>query len=397
MIAAFLPPFPMRGYRAPYLWVYYRLLASSSERMFFLAGRDYLRPADDWRAAQRWEMQDISQQRLGYCIPAADHALAHGYAFLADELFDHLLGDCGGNPVAAFKRVLTENIPALEDAFAAALAPQADRLEAILTWCNCPSLRAVAAELELPLLHLEVGPLRWPAYRQTAYLDFAGVNGGTEAAARFRRAGLDRLDLPLSSLRRFFATAPMPAATAPAAEFAAGVVLQVEDDSNLVAFGHGFDNQSLLVHAHLRHPEGGVLVRAHPGSLFAVKPDWYQVDASADAPTFVRRCARLLTINSSVGFEAMLMDVPVSVLGDCPFRHIGELPVAQRPAAIAFFLFAYLVPFDLIYDPGYLRFRLGAPSEAAIVRRHLEAYGVARLPAGDDVARLIEAAVADCT
>jgi hypothetical protein len=28
VIAAFLPPLPLRGYRAPFLWVYYRLLTT---------------------------------------------------------------------------------------------------------------------------------------------------------------------------------------------------------------------------------------------------------------------------------------------------------------------------------------------------------------------------------
>jgi hypothetical protein len=389
MIAAFLPPFPMRGYRAPFLWVYYRLLTSIDERMLFIAGRDYLRPAEEWRAAGRWEMQDISGQRLGYRIPGPEQALAHAYAHLDEALFERLLAGCAGNPVAAFRRILTEDIAELEDAFAAALAPHAGSVEAILTWCNCPSLRTVADELGVPLVHLEIGPLRWSAYRQTGYVDFSGVNGGTEAAARFAAAGLGGVSASLDHLRAFFAVAPAPAASG---EFAAGVVLQVEDDSNLVAFGHGYDNQALLVHSHLRHPEGQVLVRAHPGSLFAVKPDWYAVDASPDAPSFISRCREILTINSSVGFEAMLMDVPVRVLGDCPFGHLATLPPARRRAAIAFFLFAYLVPFDLLYDPAYLRFRLGRPSEAAIVRRHLAAYGVAG--EGDELAQLIDSAVA---
>jgi len=41
MIAAFLLPFPLRGYRAPYLWVYYRLLSEMGERMLFITSEDY--------------------------------------------------------------------------------------------------------------------------------------------------------------------------------------------------------------------------------------------------------------------------------------------------------------------------------------------------------------------
>ena len=66
MIAAFLLPFPLRGYRAPYLWVYYRLLSSFGERMLFVASEDYTRAPEYWQAQNRWEMQPGNAQRLHY-------------------------------------------------------------------------------------------------------------------------------------------------------------------------------------------------------------------------------------------------------------------------------------------------------------------------------------------
>lgn len=393
MIAAFLLPFPLRGYRAPYLWIYYRLLAAFDEPLLFIAGADYLRPPAEWAAGNRWEMQEISGRRLGYPIPTAERMAAQHYRLLPDSLFAELLALAGGNPVAAFRRLLTERLPALEAAFADALAGR-DDLEAVLTWCNCPSLSAAAAARGIPVLHLEMGPLRWPDYRPTAYLDFTGVNGNTEAAARHHQAGWRRLDTSVARLRAFFAVDGVAgAAGAAAPEFDAGVVLQVEDDSNLVAFGHGFDNQALIIHTHLHHADGRVLVRGHPGSLFAVKPNWYQVDDSPGSVPFIRRCRRIATINSSVGLEAMLLETPTTVLGDCSYRFIGEAADAGDLAGrLAFYLFAYLVPMDLIYAPDYLRFRLSRPAEAAIVARHLAAYGQAA--AAGPAEAMIEAALA---
>jgi hypothetical protein len=375
MIAAFLLPFPLRGYRAPYLWVYYRLLSSFGERMLFVASEDYTRVPEYWQAQNRWEMQPGNAQRLHYQVPTREDMAAHEYGFLSEAVYEALLADSGGNPITAFRRLLSERVPCLDAAFAEILSqPSAEGIEAILTWCNCPSLSAAAEEKGIPVVHLELGSLRWPQYRPTAYLDFSGVNGNTEVERRYLESGFrPGAGFDIEVLRRFFYQAGD--GETPAARFDLGVALQVEDDSNLLAFGHGFDNQSLLVYAHLRRPDGGVLVRGHPGSLFALKPDWYQVDDSPDSVAFIRRCERILTINSSVGLEAMLMGKPVEVLGDCAHRFIAEAgDEPERVARLAFYLFAYLVPMDLIYDAGYLRFRLSRPTDGEIVARHLDTY-----------------------
>ncbi|MBI1284058.1 MAG: hypothetical protein GC183_06935 [Thiobacillus sp.] len=377
MIAAFLLPFPLRGYRAPYLWVYYRLLSSFGERMLFIASEDYVRDPQHWQAQNRWELLPGNAERLQYRVPMREHMDAHAYGFLDDAVFETLLAQSGGNPLAAFRRLLSERVPCLDAAFAEILArPSAKGIEAILTWCNCPSLKAAAAERGIPVVHLEMGPLRLPDYRRpTAYFDFSGVNGGTESAVRSARAALGRVDVTIDELRAFFGPATPEPGIAPVLRASTGVVLQVEDDSNLIAFGRGYDNQSIIVLSHLRDATGGVLIRPHPGSLFALKENWYQIDDSPNSTAFIRRCERILTINSSVGLEAMLLDVPVTVLGDASFRFILEVTdAAERIARLAHYLFAYLIPMQSVFDLDYLRFRLSNPTEADIMVRHLDTY-----------------------
>ncbi len=398
MIAAFLLPFPLRGYRAPYLWVYYRLLSSFGERMLFIASEDYVRDPQHWQAQNRWELQEGNAERLQYQVPTHERMAAHAYAFLDEAVFETLLAQSGGNPLAAFKRLLSERVPCLDAAFADMLSrPSANGIEAILSWCNCPSLSAAAWEKGIPVVHLEIGPLRWP--RPTAYLDFSGVNGNTEAARRYLASGFAAGSrLSVEALRRFFL--PDGSGEPLAKRFRLGVALQVEDDSNLLAFGRGFDNLAMLTVAHLRNPEGSVLARGHPGSVFALKPDWYALDDSPDSLAFIRRCEKILTINSSVGLEALLMQTPVEILGDCAHRYIAEADdEGARTARLAFYLFAYLVPMPLIHDPGYVRFRLGQPSEFEIVVRHLAAYGLdserLRGNAAGSLSRLLELVLSD--
>ncbi len=369
MIGVFLVPWPVRGIRAPYLWVFYKWLTVLRERALFIVGEDYLRAPAEHAAQGRWELDPIRMRDNGYAVPDAASFARHVMACVPDALFDALLADCGGNPVALFRRMLTERLPALESALADALdrAPRG-ALEAVVSWCNCPSLEAAAAARGIPVVHLEVGPLRAPLYRPTAYLDFTGVNGNTEAARRFAEQSSCARPVDPERLRRFFFLPALPPKTG---EARVGLALQVDDDSNLVAFGKGFDNQALLVHANLAYRAPEVLVRSHPGSQFGARPVWFEVDNSYDSLAFILRCREVLTINSSLALEALLLDTPATALGDCAFRFVIEAPDApSRSARLAFFLFAYLIPEALQFDLDYLRFRLSRPSETSIVARH---------------------------
>lgn len=403
MIAIYLLPFPVRGVRAPYLWVFYKWLTVLRAPARFIVGADYVRNPADFAAERRWELGDTAQAVYGYRPPDAAGLARHELRFLADEVFATLLADCRGNPVELFRRLLTERLPVLEAALAEALSgvgANGEALRAVVTWCNCPSLSAAAAARGIRVIHLEVGPLRAPLYRPTAYLDFSGVNGNTEAARRYARLPPAGRDIDAGQLRRFFFLKELPAKD-PVGRV--GLALQVEDDSNLVAFGNGFDNQAAVTHVRLRYGDAGpIAVRSHPGSLFKAAGDWFEADRSYDSLEFIQRCRRIVTINSSLGLEALLLGTPVTMLGDASFRFIVDADdETERRARLAFYLFAYLIPEALQFDADYLRFRLGDPGEPAIVARHLRHY-LDRPECGDggnggeSVWELIEAGLAAC-
>jgi hypothetical protein len=329
-------------------------------------------------AAGRWELGKTAHEAYGYRTPATADIERHTLKVLSDRLFEDLLSRCQGNPIEVFRKMLSQRIPAIEDAIESALSEAAadgKQIEAILTWCNCPSLSAVAKARGLDVVHIEVGPLRAPEYRPTAYVDFSGVNGNTEAGRRYFALDADGSKIDTDALLNFFylgeKLSPLPPSKL------TGVPLQVEDDSNLVAFGNGFDNQSAVVYAKLFfEPAGPVRVRSHPGSLFWTKPGHgFEPDDSRDSIEFIRRCARIVTINSSVGLEAILMGVPVLCLGECSYKFIlDDVSPDEMAARLAYYLFAYLVPRELLFDLRYLRFRIAKPTEAQIVGRHIEMY-----------------------
>lgn len=373
MIAVFLLPFPFRGFQAPHLFVYYRFLASLDEPALFILSKDYLSSPQVWISQGRWEMNEINQRRLGYRVPNPEVIHRHQYRFVDEALFGTLLRVSEENPVAAFRRLLLDRIPELEAQLAAFFDDFSDgEIQAVASWCNCPSLNATARSRGIPIINLELGPLRWPEYRSTAYLDFTGVNGNTEAESRYHASSF-AFRGSIDQLRRFFILQEDRHRYGSAG--AVGVALQVEDDSNLIAYGHGFDNQSLIAFVHLRFPQANVLVRPHPGSLFDLKDNWYKVDRSSSSIDFILRCSQILTVNSSVGVEALLQGLPVTALGDCSYAYIARAQSeAELVSRMAYYLFAYLVPMDLVFSAGYLRMRLAMPNDNIIIARHLAQY-----------------------
>jgi glycosyltransferase involved in cell wall biosynthesis len=374
MLAVFLPPYPFRGIKAPYLWVFYRLLSSCKEQILFITGADYLLPPAHWQAQKRWESDPFTMGNLGYELPTEELIKSHQYCLLNEDFFHYLLQCCNHNPIHAFKKMLTECIPSLEKELVECLTGNKnDKIEAILTICNCPSLKQAAQSQSIPVVHIEIGPLRFPTYPNTGYVDFRGVNGNTEAEERYLKVKDHcKVDISLNDLHYYFTQIPLPVVE-PDKDI--GVVLQVEDDSNLIAYGNGFNNSTLLSYSQAVYPHKSVVVRTHPNSCFRLSEKSHQIDTSPDSLHFVRRCRKILTINSSVGLESLLMNIPTLLLGQSSYEFIAAPQEEhERANKMAFYLFAYLVPFNLLFDPTYLRFRLSRPAEEEIVNYHISVY-----------------------
>lgn len=377
MLAVFLPPYPFRGLKAPYLWLFYKYLHCATDKILFITGEDYLDIINDDAQHGRWEYDPASMASLGYALPTDESIARHEYLHLDNGLYETLLSRHHHDPIASFTAFLTERIPELETELRVLLESKrglVDQVDAFISICNCPSLEHLAKTLGKEVMHIEIGPLRAPMYRNTAYLDFSGVNGGTEASERYQKCQSE-LDIKasLDDLHRYFLEA-LPS-TETATPSAAGVVLQVEDDSNLIAYNHGFTNISLISYVRQLYEKDDILVRAHPGSLFRLRDDVFTIDDSANSLAFINKCQEVFTINSSVGLEALLTGKKTTVLGDCSYSFINEL--AEAPArvnAAAFYLFSYLVPFDLVFSQEYLNFRLRHPEEQEIAGKHLEFY-----------------------
>lgn len=375
MFAVFLPPYPFRGVKAPYLWLFLKYLHCSNEKILFITSPDYVEVINDETQHSRWEFDAASMASLGYSLPDEQSLARHEYLYLDHALYEIMLAQHHHDPIKSFTTFLTESISELENELFSLLTKEIiQRVDAFVSICNCPSLEKVARALNKEVIHLEIGPLRAPMYRNTAYLDFTGVNGNTEARARYESCQTEiDITCSMNDLHRYFLEAiSLPSSSE---NQVAGIVLQVEDDSNIIAYSHNFTNISLISYVRQQHALENILVRAHPGSLFRLRDDIFSIDASANSLEFIQKCHSIYTINSSVGLEALLCEKKTNILGDCSYAFVAEEASGpNRVNAMAFYLFAYLVPFELIFNLEYLRFRLDHPAELDIVRKHLQFY-----------------------
>ncbi len=278
------------------------------------------------------------------------------------------------NAMSLMRSLLTEVDTALADWYHGELVGLAAQgLKAVLTWCNLPSLEQAAQRCGLPVIHIEVGPLRPPFFMASMYFDFVGVNGHTGAAAEVARylQGDSVVDWTEDRWCWVADRPVLEAAESAAISYDIGVALQVETDSNSVAFSYGIDATALVYRA---WAAGGsacrLLVRDHPSAHFRLRGfPFTDIDDSAHSLAFIGRCQTVHTVNSSVGFEAEFVGRQAVVHGDSPLRAIlGEQE--QRNVFRSALFFAYLTPASLALDAGYISWRLGRPTATEIARTH---------------------------
>ena len=182
--------------------------------------------------------------------------------------------------------------------------------------------------------------------------------------------------LALEQIQKIFLRQPpLPPLTQPT--YAVGVPLQVPGDSNVTAYGRGFDLKALLERALQDYPQQKILVRRHPEAPAPNLAAPFEMDTSASAYEFIRQCACIYTLNSSVAFECLLFEKPVRIFGESPAQFLSAENTAALTAReylshLNYLFLCYLVPDRFLFDHDYYSWRLAKPPLDQIFKRHLE-------------------------
>ncbi|OMP69509.1 hypothetical protein BV900_24425 [Agrobacterium tumefaciens] len=371
-----IPPKSATGDETYYFWVLQKWLHETrGHATSIIMPCEYIPAMKD---PSRWE---FSQQSFNFnqYLPSTQ----------IDENTEIILQTVGGSedgssPMADFVDLIIKQDPALTDFYAQNLRAIKKKTKedlVVVTWLNNSSLRLAAKRENCPIVFNELGPFRKPFYRQTAYWDRHGVNGETEVADRWQQEKEDfsswrKRAYPQGGsahdLRIIFAD-PVSHLTLKEAKRRAevGIALQVETDSNALAYGNGWNNLALINYMKRSDIAKRALLRLHPGGAAIYSG---QLDLSPSPLEFLASVDQIWTVNSSLGIEALFWGKGARIFGDSPIKLITTLDAEDAEVFLEWFLLCYLVPFDLLFDLQYYSWRLGDPSASEIAKRHLIGY-----------------------
>ena len=346
----FLEPFPVRGRPLDYLWVLERWL-SVSQGLARLGASPLFAVSDAVKAAR--------PELASSLLSPADFAVRPDLPE-APDLLD-----------AEWVRLMTEpDLPVWRPFIEALL--ERTRPDAVVSWTVNAPLRAATAARGIVLMHQELGPMR-PPNSMLYFADPRGVNGDSslpEVWPTLREQPLtpaqqQEVDCLCTEL---MASPPGGREeTARSLGLVPGrkvlsVFLQVPRDSNVLAWSRLEGNEELLrlVTAATSPDSHHVLVRPHPAHpLLPAQLEASHVRQVQDLPAeaLINVSDAVLTVNSSVGLEALARGKVVYTFGDSPYagrgctRDLGPDPEQLRQALAG-------QPFTLTEEEELLRRRL---------------------------------------
>lgn len=361
MYLVYLNNYHIRQCEAQYLSVMYEILGKNLPAHFILP-KEYLKK---YKIGERWEVR-WAESQWGKYADIISRLKITDYT-LMEKPEDLLKGiDVDFAPSEILKYVVNKPIPTQVETIVEVLRKKR-KFKAGLSWVNNKCLKETLNKFNIPTIFHELGPFRPQTYIPTAYLDFSGVNGDTEFDGRFNEFLKISHEVPILSreelvkiispnhyheLRQIIANKDR--------KYKIGVGLQVEVDTNLLLFNSDRSWVDPILAAKA-DSTGKVLVRPHPMAGYIIKSDRrLEIDdiAKGSAVEFINKCDKIYCLNSSVGFEAMMLGREAKIFGDSPFKNVCDMDEETKLKALNFTVFGYLIHRDLLFKDSYYDFRL---------------------------------------
>lgn len=361
---AYLNTYYNRPCTAQLLWWYYYLI-DHLPNTYLIVNYDYCQVDE-----KRWEYANFEKAPYKYSNPANLSPLSENlYIMNRFEEYPELK-DCE-IPSELTRRSINEPIKSIVNKIL-------DRLEnkdltAGISWVNNASFDEACRIAGLPSIHNESGALRAPFFKDTCYFDFSGVNGNTEFGKRFKnfkkisdRVKIFSREELLKLVVKSEHISYLEALSNNNSEYECGVAMQVDVDTNVLAFNRGI-SETDIVNIAAKEYGDSLLIRNHPlSSIGYLKPASLgngKVDESPNSLEFLSKCKRIYTLNSSVAFEALLMGKQVRIFGDNPFRELQFMNEDDLIKALNFAVFSYLIPTSRLYEEKYYNMRIHCKEE----------------------------------
>ena len=255
-----------------------------------------------------------------------------------------------------------------------------DKIEAILCFYEPISLRIAADKRNIKVIHQEGTMFRKPFYRMAGYFDFKEGYGCGELEERYCRFKEEIKNKKIKLFSRkeicalFMTSYGLNYIDLMDAEPTYEMGVGLADFSRGVNLKDGLINtDEILLEARKNFPLNEIRTRSrYGGGVFN--------DKSPSAFHFILKCKRVAALHSNLSFEAMLLNRIAYVYGKSPYRFIANKNISDKSDKnvpldfINFTTFGYFVPWELLRDTEYIRWRLTQPSEIEIYEKHMEFY-----------------------
>lgn len=357
MYLGYFNHYNIRQCRAQYLWVLYELLSKKLDTHLIL-NEDYIeieKCKDRWEikdAEKKWGMENIIEQfnKTPYSVLRKPEKLTDTSNMVPSEILRYTTVNSLPTQAEIIEKIVSEN-----------------DIKAGITWVNNKCFKETLREHGIPTIHHELGPLRSPTYIDTVYVDFEGVNGGTEFSKRFKEFLKVADTVPILSREKLIQVISpnqsdrlLKVLNENRRMYDIGVGLQVEVDTNVLLFNKGRSLFDPIWEAK-KDSKTKILVREHPLAHYSINIDSSMVKSGTkteDAIDFINKCNKIYCLNSSVGFEAILLGRKAKIFGDSPFSELPSMDEDTQLKALNFAIFSYLTHRNFLFDDKYYEWRL---------------------------------------
>ena len=248
-----------------------------------------------------------------------------------------------------------------------------EKIDAVICFYAPVSLRKVAKDRNIPVIFNERTSFRPPMFVSVGYFDLKENYGKGELEERYKRFLVEAKEKTISILERKEILALLFTSRGlnylnlidkikPSKEL--GICSVGE---NAVIFKEGLFTLNELSHEALK-----IYLPEH--IAYRDRTD------NRTSLEFILDCKRIASVHSNMSFDAMLLGRTSCSYGNSPFAFMANKGIKDIKENIAplefvnFVVFGYFVPWELLRDEEYIRWRLTKPTEIEIYNRHLEYY-----------------------
>lgn len=363
-----------------YLWVFYKFLDFARKNDYpiiaqekFFGHVDSEHPALSENCCNRYGYELPNEEYLAkmkkYCIKKKEEKYLAKYVDENDAWVNLLKKDN-----SLFQKVIEDKIKLIITDY--------KNVDAIITWVWNPTLEKVCKKMNIKLIQLEISTIRIDQYNeQLGYFQFEDKYASYSIIEKFKlfnsskslmftREEILCLLLPTERLNVIEYLYKLP-------KYKLGYAFGLPNDLFEKAYSK-YEFKEIKKIIDKKYLKNEVLIRLHP----AVSNDnidlGYEIDKSLNAAEWLSKCDTIINNISNIGYEASLFGKKVINISDKLPSSFGKetnlelfegdiLSIEQ----LNYMTFGYYVPYDLMFNKDYIKWRLSEPTQNDIYNYHI--------------------------